>query len=95
MSIRPVGSHIVLRRLEPETVTGGGVVIPDTAKETSQRGRVVAVGRGQWNEHGIRVVPELKKGDRVLFRRYAGTEFEYQGHEHVVVTEDDILGVLE
>jgi len=93
--IRPLGDHIVLTRIDATAKSKGGIVIPDTAKETSQQAQVVAVGSGRVNEHGTRVPLEVRKGERVLVRRYAGTEVEIHGKEHLVVTEEDILGVLD
>lgn len=95
MSIRPLGRHVVVRRLDSDPVSAGGLVIPETAKETSQRATVVAVGRGRLNDHGVRLPLQVKKGDRVLVRRFAGTEIEIRGREHLVVDEDDILGILD
>jgi chaperonin GroES len=94
MSIRPLGDHILLARLDSEQATKGGIVIPDTAKETSQQAKVVAVGKGKMSEQGVRLPVEVKKGDRVLVRRYAGTEIEIQGKKYLVVTESDILGTF-
>lgn len=94
MRIRPLGDRLVLRRLEANATAKGGIVIPDTAKETSQEAEVVAVGSGRVNEHGTRVPLEVEAGDRVLVRRYAGTEIRIDGAEYLVVTEDEILGVL-
>lgn len=94
MSIRPLGDYVLLERLEAETTTKGGIVIPDSAKETSQQAKVVAVGTGKVNEHGTRIPAEVKRGDRVLVRRFAGTEIEIAGKEYLVVTENEILGTL-
>ena len=93
MTVHPLGDHVLLERLEAK-MTKAGIVIPDTAKETSQQAKVVAVGKGKLNEHGVRIPAEVKTGDIVLVRRYAGTEIEIEGKEFVVVTEADILGTL-
>jgi chaperonin GroES len=94
MSIRPLGDHVLLTRLGAEQTTRSGIVIPDTAKENSQEAKVVAVGKGKLNDQGVRIPLEVKKGDHVLVRRYAGTEIEIKGKEYLVVTEADILGTL-
>jgi chaperonin GroES len=94
MSIRPLGDHVLLRRLDTSKTTPGGILIPETAKETSQEAKVVAVGTGKRNADGVRIPTDLKKGDRVLVRRYAGTEVEIDGKEYLVVHEDEILGTI-
>lgn len=94
MTVRPLGDHVLLQRLDAEKATPSGIVIPDTAKETSQQAKVIAVGRGKVNEKGTRVPTEVKKGDVVIVRRFAGTEIEIEGTEYLVVTEDEILGTI-
>ena len=94
MTLRPLGDRILLQRIETKQ-TKGGIAIPDTAKENSQEARVIAAGPGKVDEKGRRSPTEVKKGERVLVRRYAGTEIEIDGKNYVVVTEDEILGVID
>lgn len=95
MKIRPLQDRILVKRLEEETKTKGGIIIPDTAKEKPAEGTVVAVGKGKIAKDG-RVVPmELKEGDRVLFSKYGGTEVKINGEEYLIMGQDDVLGVLE
>ena len=94
MKIRPLNDRVIVKRVEEEQKTVGGIIIPDTAKEKPQEGKIVAVGPGKRDEDGKRVAPEVKKGDRILFSKYAGTEIKIDGEEHVFMREDDILGVL-
>jgi len=95
MKIKPMNDRVLVLRVEEEQKTSGGIIIPDTAKEKPQEGKVVAVGPGKVSEEGKRVPLEVNKGDRVLFSKYAGTEIKIDGVEHVFMREDDILGVLE
>ena len=95
MKIKPLGDRILLKRIEEEQKSKGGIVIPDSAKEKPQEGKVVAVGKGRMLEDGKIVPLEVKKGDRVLFGKYSGTEVKLVGEEHLIVREDDILGILE
>jgi chaperonin GroES len=95
MKIRPMNDRILVVRVEEEKKTAGGIIIPDTAKEKPQEGKVVAAGPGKMGEDGKRIPMELKKGDRVLFSKYAGSEIKIDGVEHIFMREDDILGVLE
>lgn len=95
MSIKPVNDRILVVRVAEEKKTPGGIIIPDTAKEKPQEGKVVAVGPGKLGEDGKRVALEVQAGDRVLFSKYAGTEIKIDGVEHLFMREDDILGVLE
>ena len=95
MKIRPLGDRILLKRIEEEQKSRGGIVIPDTAKEKPQEGKVIAVGKGRMLEDGKIVPLEVKQGDRVLFGKYSGTEVKLVGEEHLIVREDDILGILE
>ena len=95
MKIKPLGDRILLKRIEEEQKSKGGIVIPDSAKEKPQEGKVVAVGKGRMLEDGKIVPLEVKKGDRVLFGKYSGTEVKLLGEEHLIVREDDILGILE
>ncbi len=95
MKIRPMNDRILVVRVEEEKKTAGGIIIPDTAKEKPQEGKVVAAGPGKMGEDGKRIPMELKKGDRILFSKYAGSEIKIDGVEHIFMREDDILGILE
>jgi chaperonin GroES len=95
MKIRPLGDRILLKRLQEEEKSKGGIIIPDTAKEKPQEGKVIAVGKGKVLEDGKVMPLEVKAGDRVLFGKYAGTEVKIEGEEHLIVREDDILGIIE
>jgi chaperonin GroES len=95
MKIRPLGDRILLKRIEGEDKSKGGIIIPDTAKEKPQEGRVVAAGKGRLLEDGKLVPLEVKKGDRVLFGKYSGAEVKLEGEDHLIMKEDDILGVIE
>ena len=95
MKIRPLHDHILVKRVQEEEKTKGGIIIPDTAKEKPQEGKVVAVGKGKILEDGKVVALDVKKGDRILFSKYAGNEVKIEGEEHLILREDDILGVLE
>lgn len=95
MKIRPMNDRILVVRVEEEKKTAGGIIIPDTAKEKPQEGKVVAAGPGKMGEDGKRIPMEIKKGDRVLFTKYAGSEIKIDGVEHIFMREDDILGILE
>jgi chaperonin GroES len=95
MKIKPLNDRIIVKRLEEEQKTAGGIIIPDTAKEKPQEGEVVAVGPGKRDDDGNRMALEVKEGDRILFGKYAGTEIKIDGEEHVFMREDDILGVLD
>jgi chaperonin GroES len=95
MNIRPLGDRILVKRIQEEEKTKGGIIIPDTAKEKPQEGRVVAVGKGKTTEDGKLLAPDVKAGDRILFGKYAGSEIKLEGEEHLILREDDILGILE
>jgi chaperonin GroES len=95
MQFRPLHDRVVVRRIEGDKKTAGGIIIPDTAKEKPQEGVVVAVGPGTRNEQGELVAPELKAGDRILFGKWSGTEVKIDGEELLIMKESDILGVLE
>jgi len=95
MKIRPLGDRILVKRIKEEEKTKGGIIIPDTAKEKPQEGEVVAVGKGKTTEEGKLLPPDVKAGDRILFGKYAGSEVKLEGEEHLILREDDILGVLE
>jgi chaperonin GroES len=94
MEIRPLNDRILVLRIEEEEKTSGGIIIPDTAKEKPQEGKVVAVGPGKLDDDGKRIPLEVKKEDRVLFGKYAGTEIKIDGVEHLIMREDDILGII-
>jgi chaperonin GroES len=95
MNIRPLHDRIIVERLEEETKTAGGLIIPDTAKEKPQQGKVVAVGKGKKTEDGKVLPLDVKVGDKVLFGKYSGTEIKIEGQEFLMMREDDILGVVE
>ena len=95
MKIRPLGDRILVKRIKEEEKTKGGIIIPDTAKEKPQEGKMVAVGKGKVNEDGKLVPPEVKAGDKILFGKYSGSEVKVDGEEHLIMREEDILGVLE
>ena len=95
MNVRPLQDRILLRRVEEVEKTRGGIIIPDSAKERPLEGKVVAVGSGKRLEDGTLVKLDVKAGDRVLFGKYAGTEVKLEGDEHLILREDDILGVIE
>jgi chaperonin GroES len=94
MEIRPLSDRILVLRIEEEEKTSGGIIIPDTAKEKPQEGKVVAVGPGKLDDDGKRIHLEVRKEDRVLFGKYAGTEIKIDGVEHLIMREDDILGII-
>ncbi len=91
MKIRPLNDRVLVLRLEPEQKTAGGIIIPDTAKEKPQKGKVVAAGPGRINDKGHRIATEVKAGDMILFGKYAGTEIKIDGIEHIFMKENDIL----
>jgi len=95
MKIRPLQDRILVRRVEEESKTKGGIIIPDSAKEKPAEGVVVSVGEGKRMEDGKRMTPDIKAGDRVLFAKYAGTEVKIDDEEHLVMREDDVLGIIE
>jgi len=95
MKVRPLHDRIIVKRLEEEERTKGGIIIPDTAKEKPIEGKVIAVGDGRINEDGKKIPLDVKKGDRVLFVKYGGTEIKIDGEEHLMMKEDDILGIIE
>ena len=95
MKIRPLQDRILVKRVEEEAKSKGGIIIPDTAKEKPQEGKVVAVGKGKVSEEGKLHPLDVKKGDRVLFSKYSGTEVNIEGEEHLIIREDDVLGILE
>ncbi len=95
MKIKPMNDRVLVLRVQEEQKTTGGIIIPDTAKEKPQEGKVVSVGPGKIGEDGKRTAMDIKTGDRVLFGKYAGMEIKIDGVEHVFMREDDIFGVLE
>ena len=95
MKIRPLQDRVIVKRIEEEEKTKGGLIIPDTAKEKPQEGKVVAVGKGKANEDGKVTPLDVKVNDRVLFGKYSGTEINMDGDEHLIMREEDILGVIE
>ncbi|MFO7740323.1 MAG: co-chaperone GroES [Desulfatiglandaceae bacterium] len=95
MKIRPLNDRVLVLRIDEEAKTSGGIIIPDTAKEKPQEGKVIAVGPGKMGEDGKRIPMEVKKDDRVLFSKYGGTDIKIDGVEHLIMREEDILGILE
>lgn len=95
MKLRPLHDRVIVKRLEEEERTSGGIIIPDTAKEKPQQGKVIAVGKGRFLENGQIVPLVVKDGDRVLFSKYAGTDVKVEGDELLIMREDDILGIFE
>jgi len=95
MNIRPLHDRVVIRRLEEERTSAGGIVIPDTATEKPSRGEVVAIGAGKMLDNGETIPLAVKPGEQILFGKYAGTEVKISGEEYVVMREDDIMGVIE
>lgn len=95
MKLRPLQDRLLVKRVEEETTTKGGIIIPDSAKEKPAEGIVISVGNGKLNDDGKRIALELKKDDRVLFGKYSGTEVKIDGEEYLIMREDDILGVIE
>jgi len=95
MKIRPLQDRIIVKRVDEEETTAGGIIIPDSAKEKPQEGKVIAVGKGKVNEEGKVHPLDVKKGDKILFSKYAGTEVQIGGEEHLIIREDDVLGVVE
>ena len=94
MKIKPLGDRVLVKRIKEEDKTKGGIIIPDTAKEKPQEGKVVAVGRGKVAEDGKLVPPEVRVGDKILFGKYSASEIKLDGEEHIVLREDDILGII-
>jgi chaperonin GroES len=95
MNLRPLQDRIIVKRLEEENKTAGGILIPDTAKEKPQKGEIIAVGKGKVTEDGKVLPIDVKVGDKVLFGKYAGTEVKIDGIDYLIMREDDILGVIE
>jgi chaperonin GroES len=95
MKLKPLQDRILVQRVEEEKTTKGGIIIPDTAKEKPAEGKVVAVGNGKLAEDGKRIALEVKKGDRILFGKYSGTEVKISGEEYLIMREEDVLGIIE
>lgn len=95
MKIRPLHDRILVQRVAEEKTTKGGIIIPDTAKEKPIEGKVIAAGNGKVSDDGKKIPLEVKKGDRVLFGKYGGTEVKIEGEEYLIMREDDVLGIIE
>lgn len=93
-NVRPLHDRILVRRLEEDTKTAGGIIIPDSAKEKPQRGEIVAAGKGRTTEDGKTMPLEVKAGDKILFGKYAGTELKFGGEDYLMMREEDVLGIL-
>jgi len=95
MKLRPLQDRILVQRVEEESRTKGGIIIPDTAKEKPAEGKIIAAGNGKVGDDGNRIPLEVKVGDRVLFGKYSGTEVKVDGEEYLIMREDDILGIID
>jgi chaperonin GroES len=95
MKIRPLHDRVIVKRIEEEEKTKGGIIIPDTAKEKPIEGKVVAVGAGKLMDNGKKLPLDVKKGDRILFGKYAGTDIKIEGEEHLIMREEDIIAIVE
>ncbi len=95
MKIRPLGDRLLVKREEAAETVKGGIIIPDSAKEKPQEGKVVAVGKGRLDDDGKRIPLEVKKGDRILMGKYSGTEVKLDGEEHIILREDDVLAIID
>lgn len=95
IKMKPLGDNVIVKRIEADDVTAGGIYLPDTAKEKPKRGTVMAVGSGKLNNKGQRSVMQLKKDDQVLFTSYAGTEVKIDGEDYLIMSETDVLAVVE
>ncbi|MCL4685425.1 co-chaperone GroES [Myxococcota bacterium] len=95
MKVQPLHDRILVKRIDEEQKTKGGIIIPDTAKEKPQEGKVVSVGKGRVLDDGKVQELAVKKGDKILFSKYAGTEIKVEGDEHIIIREDDVLAILE
>ncbi len=95
MKIRPLHDRVIVKRMEGEDKTKGGIIIPDTAKEKPVEGKVIAVGSGKVLENGKKAPLQVKEGDRILFGKYSGTEVKIDGEEHLIMREDDIIAIVE
>jgi chaperonin GroES len=95
MKIRPLQDRVIVKRIAEEEKTKGGIIIPDTAKEKPQEGKIIAVGKGKTNDEGKVMPLDVKVGDKILFGKYSGSEIKLNGEEHLIMREEDILGVVE
>ena len=95
MKIKPLGDRILVKRIKEEERTKGGIIIPDTAKEKPQEGKIVAVGKGKYGDDGKLIPIEVKAGDKILFGKYSGSEFKLEGEDLLILREDDILGIID
>lgn len=95
MKLRPLHDRILVKRVEEVTTTKGGIIIPDTAKEKPAEGKVISVGNGKIGEDGKRIPLDIKKGDKILFGKYSGSEVKIEGDEYLIMREDDVLGIIE
>jgi chaperonin GroES len=95
MKFKPLNDRVIIKRLEEQEISTGGIIIPDTAKEKPQQGKVIAVGNGAILPNGKTVAPQVREGDRVIFGKYAGTEVMFGDEEHLVMREDDILAIID
>jgi chaperonin GroES len=95
MKVRPLHDRVIVKRVEEEEKTKGGIIIPDTAKEKPVEGKVIAVGDGKLADDGKKIPLEVKAGDKILFGKYAGTEIQIDGEEHLIMREDDIIAIIE
>ncbi len=95
MKIRPLQDRVIVKRIAEEEKTEGGIIIPDTAKEKPQEGKVIAVGKGKVNDDGKLIPLQVRAGDKILFGKYSGSEIKIDGEEHLIMREEDILGVIE
>jgi chaperonin GroES len=95
MKLRPLNDRVLVKRVEEKEVSKGGIIIPDTAKEKPAEGKIVAVGQGALNNDGVRVPLEVKKGDRILFGKYGGQEINVEGEEYLIMSEQEVLCVIE
>ena len=95
MNIRPLQDRLIVKRIDEEEKTAGGIIIPDTAKEKPQEGKVIAVGKGKVSDEGKTIALDIKKGDKILFSKYAGSEVKVNGTEYIIMREEDVLGVVE
>ena len=93
--VRPLHDRVIVKRLEEQEKTKGGIIIPDTAKEKPIEGKIIAVGAGKVMENGKRMPLQVKEGDRILFGKYAGTDIRFEGEEHLIMREDDIIAIFE
>ncbi|HKY31789.1 MAG TPA: co-chaperone GroES [Candidatus Polarisedimenticolia bacterium] len=95
MKVKPLNDRVLVKRVEAEEKVKGGIIIPDTAKEKPMEGKVIAVGAGRLDDDGKRIPMEVKAGDRILFGKYAGTEIKIEDEEHIILREDEILGIIQ